>query len=358
MRVGVTPLFITAQMYFIPHILKNPNKILLLNQVKIMVIAKNLSKTFQNNIKAVNNLSFHIAKGETVGLIGTNGAGKTTLIKLISGLLKPDSGFVRIFEDDPLGRRTKKGPFMGLITGQRTSGSYDYGKGANTAALQDELTVELNMELTKTIYKIPEEKYRKRLGELSDSLDLKSFLKYRVDQLSLGQRMRAEIAVVLLYEPELLILDEPFIGVDLIAKEAIRQNLQKLSKDKNTTIILTTHNVEEIEKICERVIFIDKGNMIFNGSFDRIKYTHASINSLNAELTDKIPDMQDLPIIRYAIENNRITVWYDSAVINTRDITAYLLSQCEIKDLLVRKPTVEEIIRKIYEEDTNEQNYN
>lgn len=315
-----------------------------------MIIAKNLSKEFHNNIKAVNNLSFHINKGETVGLIGANGAGKTTLIKLISGLLKPDSGFVRIFEDNPLARKAKNGPFMGVVSGQRPSGTYDNGKGANTATLQEDLTVELNMELVKAIYRIPDDRYNKKLSELTDALGLNSFIKYRVDQLSLGQRMRAEIAVVLLYEPELLILDEPFIGVDLIAKESIRQILQKMSKDKNTTIILTTHNVEEIEKICERVILLDKGSMVFNGSFDRIKHSRASINSLSAELTDKIPDMQDLPVTKYMIENKKITLWYDSKVISTKDLTAYILSKCKVKDLLIRKPTVEEIIRNIYEE--------
>lgn len=317
-----------------------------------MIIAKNLSKEFHNNIKAVNNLSFHINKGETVGLIGANGAGKTTLIKLISGLLKPNSGFVRIFEDNPLARKAKNGPFMGVVSGQRASGAYDGGRGANTAALQEDLTVELNMELVKAIYRIPDDRYNKKLSELTDALGLNSFMKYRVDQLSLGQRMRAEIAVILLYEPELLILDEPFIGIDLIAKESIRQILQKMSKDKNTTIILTTHNVEEIEKICERVILLDKGSMVFNGSFDRIKYSHASINSLNAKLIDKIPDMQDLPVTKYTIENRKITLWYDTKVISTKDLTAYILSQCKVKDLLIRKPTVEEIIRNIYEEDS------
>jgi len=266
-------------------------------------------------------------------------------------LLKPDSGFVRIFEDNPLGRSSKNGPFMGMVSGQRVSGSYDNGRGTTTAVLQDDLTVELNMELIKAIYRISDEKYEQKLAELSNALGLQSFMKYRVDQLSLGQRMRAEIAVVLLYEPELLILDEPFIGVDLIAKESIRQLLQNLSKDKNTTIILTTHNVEEIEKICERVILIDKGKMVFNGSFDRIKYSHASINSLCAELIDKIPDMQDFPVIRYMVQNKKLTVWYDSQIISTKDLTTYILSQCEVKDLIIRKPTIEEIIRQIYEEE-------
>ena len=207
------------------------------------------------------------------------------------------------------------------------------------------------MELIKAIYKIPNEKYEQKLSELSEALGLQSFMKYRVDQLSLGQRMRAEIAVVLLYEPDLLILDEPFIGVDLIAKESIRQFLQNLSNNNNTTIILTTHNVEEIEKICERVILIDKGKMVFNGNFDRIKYSHASINSLSVELIVKIPDMQDFPVIRYTVQNNKLTIWYDSKIISTKDLTTYILSQCEVKDLIIRKPTVEEIITQIYEEE-------
>lgn len=318
-----------------------------------MIIAKNLSKQFNNDIKAVNNISFHIKKGETVGLIGANGAGKTTLIRLILGLLKPNSGFVRIFDENPLERKDQISPLIGVVSGQQISGTYyDCGKGANTAALQEDLTVELNMELAKVIYRIPNDRYITRLSEISKSLGLDSFMKYRVDQLSLGQRMRAEIAVVLLYEPELLILDEPFIGVDLTAKESIRQILQNMSKNKNTTVILTTHNLEEIEKICERIILIDKGSMVFNGSFDRIKYSHASINSLSAELADKIPDMQDLPVTKYAVNNQKIVLWYDSKIISTKDLTNYILSQCKVKDLLISKPTVEEIIRDIYKEES------
>lgn len=316
-----------------------------------MIIAKNLCKTFQGGIKAVNHLSFHISRGETVGLIGANGAGKTTLIKLIAGLLKPDSGFVRLFGENPIGRKVKGSPHMGLISGQQKTGAYGAGRVMSTAALQDDLTVELNMQITRSIYKIPDDVYHLRLSVLSGSFGIENIMHYRADQLSPGQRMRAELTAVLLYEPEVLILDEPFIGIDLIAREAIRQNLKSLAGNGNTAIILTTHNVEEIEKICGRVMLMDKGNMIFNGSFDRIKYAHAGIDSLSAVLTGKIPDMQDLPIIRYRVENNKIEVWYDSTVIHARDITSYLLSQCEISDLLIKKPTVEEIIREIYEED-------
>ncbi len=225
----------------------------------------------------------------------------------------------------------------------------------STAALQDDLTVELNMQIIKSIYKIPSDIYHLRLSALSDSLGIENIMHYRADQLSPGQRMRSELTAVLLYEPEVLILDEPFIGIDLIAREAIRQNLKNLADRGNTSIILTTHNVEEIEKICGRVMLIDNGNMIFNGSLDRIKYTHAGLNSISAVLTGKIPDMQDLPIVRYRIENRKIKVWYDNTLIHTKDITSYLLSQCEISDLIIKKPTVEEIIREIYKEDHHEQ---
>lgn len=310
-----------------------------------MIIAKDLSKRFPNGKQAVKELSFHISEGETVGLIGANGAGKTTLIRLIAGFLKPDGGFIRLFEEDPVGRKESFGSHIGLVSGQSKNGGY--GSVINTAVLQDELSVELNMETIKAIYKIPAALYRSRLSELSASLGLDKMMHYRADQLSPGQRMRAEFAAVLLYAPRLLILDEPFIGVDLIAREAIRENLKKLAKKGDTTIILTTHNVEEVEKICGRIMLMDQGNLVYNGSFDRMKYMHAGICSLSAELVDGIPDMQDLPILRYDLENNRLHVWYDSNIIRTRDITSYLLSQSSIKDLLIRKPGIEEIIRKI-----------
>lgn len=310
-----------------------------------MIIAKNLCKSFPNNINAVNNLSFHISKGETVGLIGANGAGKTTLIKLISGLLSPSEGFIRIFEQNPMKRNIDSGLRMGIVFG-------------NLHSLQEDLTVRLNMELVKSIYRISDELYKSRLSRLCKTLDIESFIEYRVSQLSLGQRMRAEIASVLLYEPELLILDEPFVGVDVVAKESIRCLLNELSELNNTTVILTTHNVEEIERICSRVILLDRGNMIYNGSFDKIKNAHASINSLSVQLSDKIPDLQDMPIVRYIIENDRLTVWYDSRIIGSKDITGYLLSKCKVKDLIIRKPTIEEIIRKIYEENKDESDYN
>lgn len=315
-----------------------------------MVTVKNLCKEFQSGTKALDNISFHIHKGETVGLIGANGAGKTTLIKLISGLLKPDGGFVRVFGDNPLGRTGKSRPFAGVVSGQQITVGYESGR-FTTTVLQDNLTVEMNMKLVKAIYKIPDEKYKAKLKELCELLDIGSFWQYRADRLSLGQRMRAELAAVLLYEPELIILDEPFIGIDLPSKDAIRGILQGIAEAQNATIILTTHDLEEIEKICKRVILLDKGKTVFNGNLEHIKYFFANINTLSATLTDKIPDMQDFPVLKYTIENRKITVWYDSKTVDTRDLTSYILSQTKISDLLIKKPSIEEIVKKIYTEE-------
>lgn len=332
-----------------------------------MIIARNLCKTFTGSIKAADDLSFHISKGETVGLIGANGAGKTTLIRLVSGILSPDSGFMRVMNENPLGGNRRLGFKMGIVFGiggvysgkGKASFGFDVGSAlGNSGNLEPELTVEHNFELVRAIYRISKNDYQRRLEELSASLDIKSFLNFRVNQLSLGQRMRVELAAVLLYEPELIILDEPFIGIDVVAKESIRQKLHQLANDKNTTIILSTHNVEEIERICDRVIFLDKGKMIYNGSFDRIKYTYGKIHMLTVQVDDKIPDLQDLPVEKYCVNNNKLTVWYDASVINSGSITKFLISQCKISDLLIHKPTIEEIIKQMYREGENERTYN
>lgn len=332
-----------------------------------MIIAKNLCKTFTGSIKAADDLSFHISKGETVGLIGANGAGKTTLIRLIGGILSPDSGIVRVMNENPLGGNRKLSFNMGIVFGiggafagkGRASFGFDVGSAlGNSGNLEPELTVEHNFELIRAIYRISKKDYNRRFEELSATLDIKSFLNFRVNQLSLGQRMRVELASVLLYEPELLILDEPFIGIDVVAKEAIRKKLQQLANDRNMTIILSTHNVEEIERICDRVVFLDKGKMIYSGGFERIKYTYGKSHSMTVEVSDKIPDLQDLPVEKYCVDNNKLTIWYDASVINSRSITKFLISQCSISDLLIHKPTLEEIIKQICREDENEQTYN
>jgi|GEM_PF-43542 len=319
-----------------------------------MIVAKNLSKAF-GNVQAVNSMSFHITKGETVGLIGANGAGKTTLIRMMCGLLKPSSGFVRVFRTNPVEHTRNVGRRLGIVLGSGQLSYVAYSTpGRNYVNLQSDLTLKNNFENIKSIYRISKEEYNQRLSELCSILDIRDYFDYRVSQLSLGQCMRAEIAAVLLYEPELLVLDEPYIGIDIMAKRAISQMLKTLSVKKETTIILTTHNVEEIESVCSRVILLDGGNMVYNGTLDRLKTAHAGINALSVKIAGAIPDLQDLPVIRYTIENDSIKIWYDSNALHSKDITNFILSQTSMTDLLISKPSVEEVLKNIYKGDKNE----
>lgn len=320
-----------------------------------MIVMKNLIKTFPGGITAVNDISLHIAQGETIGLIGANGAGKTTLIKMICGLYLPTSGYIRVFGENPYGRKSKT-PRIGMVTGQVITDGYNYHFGHGSSLLQDNMSLDLNMRLIKTIYKISDDIYKKRLTEILPEFDLKELLHYRVNQLSLGQRMKAEVAAVLLFEPDLLILDEPFIGIDVMAKETIGKILQDIAVSKKSTVILTTHNVEELEKICGRIVLIDSGRLVYNGSFDRLKRMHIGLNSMHIRFDGMPPDLQDFPIERYIIHNNILTLYYDNSVVSSKDISNYLLSNGKVKDILIRKPSAEEIIRELYKEGNNVRN--
>lgn len=317
-----------------------------------MIVIQNLTKTFPGGITAVNDVSLHIAKGETVGLIGANGAGKTTLIKLICGLYLPSEGYIRVLGEPPFGRKSKSHP-IGMVTGQIITDGYNYHFGHSSAVLQDDLSLELNLRLIKSIYRVPKEVYKRRLGELVPKLGIDQILHYRADQLSLGQRMKAEIAAVLLFQPDLLILDEPFIGIDVEARETIRNLLREMAAQRNTTIILTTHNVGELERICGRALLMDKGKLVYNGSFDHLKMKkfHIGLTKMQVVFEGMPPDLQDFPIERYVIESNTLTLYYDSSIISSKDLSGYLLSQGKATDILIQKPTVEDIIKEIYKED-------
>ena len=316
-----------------------------------MIILKNLTKTFPNGVTAVKDVSLHIAKGETVGLIGVNGAGKTTLIKLICGLYLPTNGYIRVLDENPFVRKNKS-RHIGLVTGQMITDGYNYHFGHGSAILQEDLSLELNFRLIKHMYRIPDEDYHRRRKALLTKLAMDKLLHYRPDQLSLGQRMKAETAAALLFQPELLILDEPFIGIDVLSREAIRELLRELAAERKTTVILTTHHVEELERICDRALLIDKGELLYNGSFDQLKKhknLHIGLNEMRIVFKDMPPDLLDLPIQRYTVENNTLTVYYDSSIIPSKDLTDCLLAHGEATDILIRKPALEDILRKLTE---------
>lgn len=227
---------------------------------------KSLFKRQYNIVHAINHISFSIDGGEMVGLLGPNGAGKSSTIKILSGILTPDSGTCLVNGQIPWKNRKEYVRQIGVVFGQRSQLWWD-------------IPVVDSFELLRAIYAIPAPRYRSKLDELTQLLHLEEILKTPTRQLSLGQRMRCEIAASLLHEPELLFLDEPTIGLDAVSKVAVRSFIKKMNEEHKTTVILTTHDMQDIEAITERVILIGKGQKLMDGTLEDLRREAASLES-------------------------------------------------------------------------------
>ena len=248
----------------------------------------NLFMPKYENKEAVKNISFTIEKGEMVGFVGPNGAGKSTTIKMLSGILYPDSGSISVDGVIPYKQRKEYVGRIGVVFGQKSQ-------------LQWDLPVIDSFELLKAIYSVPNDVYKKNLDRYTELLDMSKFLKQPVRQLSLGQRMRADIAAALLHSPEIVFFDEPTIGVDVVGKENIRNFIRQLNAEDKVTMIFTTHDMQDIEKTCRRLIIINKGTKIYDGSLDRVRKLHGSSRQLdvifaNDENICPIPDVEILEV--------------------------------------------------------------
>jgi ABC-2 type transport system ATP-binding protein len=217
-------------------------------------------KVKRNVVHAVSDLSFTVAPGEFVGYLGPNGAGKSTTIKMLCGILTPTSGRVRVAGLDPSRRRTTLARRIGVVFGQRTTLWWD-------------LPLSDSFELIRHLYRVDRAGFRHRLAELTETLDLGAFLRTPVRQLSLGQRMRGDLAAALLHAPEVLVLDEPTIGLDVVSKAGIRDFLKRQNAERGTTVLLTTHDLGDIERLCRRVMLIDHGRLAFDGTLDELMAT-------------------------------------------------------------------------------------
>jgi len=226
-----------------------------------LAAARSLFHRQYQEIRALDGLTFSIEKGETVGYIGPNGAGKSTSIKVMSGVLVPDGGSCRVMGMCPWDDRKRYVRRIGVVFGQRTQLWWD-------VPLLD------SYDLLKRIYSIPDTDYKVRLGRLTEVLGLSAFLKTPLRQVSLGQRMRAELAASLLHNPDVLFLDEPTIGLDAVSKLSVRAFLKSLSDEKETTVILTTHDMQDIEALCARILFIGKGRILFDGTLQTLRDTY------------------------------------------------------------------------------------
>ncbi len=285
--------------------------------------------------QAVKNISFSIEKGEMVGFVGPNGAGKSTTIKMLSGILYPDSGSISVSGITPYKQRKQYVGRIGVVFGQKSQ-------------LQWDLPVIDSFELLKAIYSVPEDVYKKNLDRYTEMLDMSKFLKQPVRQLSLGQRMRADIAAALLHSPEIVFFDEPTIGVDVVGKESIRSFIRDLNAEDGVTMLFTTHDMQDIEKTCKRLIIINKGSKIYDGTLEGIRKLHGSSRQLdvffmNDETVSAIPGVEI-----QEVDKRHIQLIFDGRNVHINDLMSHLLSTYNVKDINIAEPDIDSIIRKIY----------
>jgi len=289
--------------------------------------------------KAVNELSFSIKEGEMVGFVGPNGSGKSTTVKMLSGILYPDQGSIEVAGCIPYKQRREYVQKIGVVFGQKSQLAWD-------------LPCVESFELLKHVYRIPEEVYQKNLRRYTEILEMDSFIEQPVRQLSLGQRMRADIAAALLHSPKIVFFDEPTIGVDVVGKEKIRNFLVELNRQDNLTMLFTTHDMKDIEKTCNRLMIIDQGTQIYDGGIEEIKQHYGSKRVLDILLEEhqKIQPIEKVDskyVVDGGVEKLRLT--FQKQDVNVNVLMRQVLDLYQVRDLSLVEPDVEEIIRNIYE---------
>ena len=300
---------------------------------------KSIIKTNYINKKAVNNISFSIKKGEMVGFIGKNGAGKSTTIKMLSGILYPDSGEIKVDGFIPYKQRKKYVANIGVVFGQKTQLNWD-------------LPLIDSFELIKEVYKIPKDLYEENLEKFVNLLEMSDFLNQPVRQLSLGQRMKGDIVAALLHSPKIVFFDEPTIGLDVVAKENVRQFIKHLNKTEGITMIFTTHDMQDIEKVCNRLIIIDKGEKVYDGSVNEIKNNYVSSRSIEVEFSGEV-NIEPIKAVSIkdieGFNGCKKLFSFDSTKVRINELMSDILSKYDVKDISIIEPAIDDIIREIYE---------
>ena len=313
---------------------------------------KNISKTFKvpikqgilkdffnrkyRYIKAIDNISFSIKKGEIVGYIGPNGAGKSTTIKILSGILHPDYGKVVIDKKVPYEERIKYVKEIGVVFGQRSQLWWD------VPAID-------SFNLLKEIYKLDDNVFKETLNELIEILSLKDIINIPVRQLSLGSRMKLEIAASLIHKPKILFLDEPTIGLDAISKKDVREFIKKINKKNNITIILTTHDMNDIEALAKRIILIGKGKKLYDGTLNKLKKDYGYIRTISVKTKDKI-NIKKNYIVSQKKNDDTIEFKIDTRKIELNKFINNLTNNISIIDLEIDDNNMDDIVVKLYED--------
>lgn len=285
-------------------------------------------------VAAVHDLTFSIDAGEMVGYIGPNGAGKSTTIKMLTGILVPTSGSVRVSGLDPTTRRTDLARRIGVVFGQRTTLWWD-------------LPLRDSFELLQKIYRVDPARHLRNLTEYVELLDLGDLLDTPVRQLSLGQRMRGDITAALLHDPEILYLDEPTIGLDVVSKGRLREFLRTLNAERGTTLMLTTHDLQDIEALCRRVIVIDHGTSVFDGALTHLHRHGGSSRTLVVDLVDEVPPIEVDGALTRKVEGPRQWLSFPADA-SAAPIVAAVAASYDVADLSIHEPDIEDVIRQIY----------
>lgn len=300
---------------------------------------KNLVKPKYKEFDAVKGINFSIEEGELVGYIGENGAGKSTTIKMLTGLLTPTSGEVIVNNLKPYKSRIENNKNIGAVFGQKTQLWWD-------------LPVIESFRLIKKMYKIPEGEYRKNLKKFTEILELDELLEKQVKNLSLGQKMRCEIAAAFLHNPKIVYLDEPTIGLDVFVKENIRKFIKEINKEKNVTVILTTHDLKDIEDVCDRIILLDKGQIIYDGSKQKFKDTYGkyviaefTVKDKNLNINDNIR-IDEIEILEET--ENQLKLKFKHEETTIVKVMEQISNYCKIEDIHMKEAELEDILKEIY----------
>ena len=287
-------------------------------------------------IEAIKDISFKVEKGEIVGYIGPNGAGKSTTIKILSGILTPTSGKCKIGKMIPWENRKEYVKKIGVVFGQRSQLWWD-------------IPAEDTFDLLKDIYDIEENKYQKIKEELVEKLNLKDIINVPVRQLSLGQRMRCEIAASLLHEPEILFLDEPTIGLDAISKQLVRDFIKRINKEKKTTIILTTHDMSDIDALAKRIILIGKGKVLYDGSLKKLKTNFANKKYITVKTKDNI-NLKQNGILKKEKNKEGYNFIIDAKILNISEFLNIISKKWNIEDIEIDNESLDNMIVNLYGE--------
>ena len=286
-------------------------------------------------VHAVDHISFTVAQGTMVGYIGPNGAGKSTTIKMLTGILVPTSGQVRVAGLEPSRNRVELARRIGVVFGQRTQLWWD-------------LPLRDSFDLLRSIYRVPGARHARNMAAFTELLDLAPFLDVPVRQLSLGQRMRGELTAALLHDPEIVYLDEPTIGLDVVSKAQVRDFLTGINRERGTTVLLTTHDLSDIERLCRRILIIDLGHVIYDGDLPTIRRRFGDERTLVVDLEEAGPPIDVPGAVVDRVEGSRQWLRFHGSELSASELVARVAERVRLVDLAVEETDIEDVVRRIY----------